>query len=88
MAIVLQLGRVVATAGVLGKLTRMQLVEPLHRHCTGDWGEIDDEDRATNDRAVRDGDRVLSAYTVAGHRIWIITEADRSVTTVLFPDEY
>ena len=66
----------------------------LNRHVKGDWGNLDDEDKRTNDQALKEGARLLSAYDddrfpqhgVA--TIWIITEADRSVTTILFPDEY
>jgi hypothetical protein len=61
----------------------------LRRHLSGDWGEIDNEDRATNELALLDGERLFSAYKKVGvPPIWIITECDRSVTTVLFPDEY
>lgn len=85
---IIQLGRVLATAGVLAEIDRMDLVEPIHRHMGGDWGDIDPADWKTNDAAAREGDRVLSAYNVKGRKIWIITEADRSSTTVLFPSEY
>lgn len=58
-------------------------------HARGDWGELDAEDRAANDRALKDGTRLLSAYhTKAGTKFWIITEADRSSTTALLPSEY
>jgi len=61
----------------------------LRRHCHGDWGDVCAEDRAANNRAVVEGTRILSAYDTKDlPKIWIITEADRSVTTVLFPDEY
>jgi hypothetical protein len=59
------------------------------RHANGDWGEVDDCDRRANEYAVEHGLRVLSAYTLrTGQRIWIITEADRSRTTILLPEEY
>jgi hypothetical protein len=66
----------------------------LNRHVKGDWGDVDDEDKKTNDLSLKAGMRLLSAYNddrfpkhgVA--TIWIITEADRSATTILFPDEY
>jgi len=66
----------------------------LNRHVKGDWGDVDDEDKLTNNQALKQGTRLLSAYNddrfpkngVA--TIWIITEADRSATTILFPDEY
>ncbi len=61
----------------------------LSRHLTGDWGDLDAEDVAGNEVSLREGFRLLSAYHLPdGTRIWIITEADRSVTTLLLPDEY
>ena len=59
-----------------------------YSHANCDWGEVDADDRDANNYAAANEERVLSAYTVAGTKIWIITEWDRSVTTVLFPDEY
>ncbi len=86
------LGRLVATPGAL---QAMDGVDPLlgvamlRRHAKGDWGEIPPEDKLANDRAVRDGARILSAYRTPDNvKIWIITEADRSVTTILLPKEY
>lgn len=64
------------------------LLAALARHAAGDWGDLDPEDRAVNDDALAAGDRLLSAYTVDAARIWIITEADRRVTTLLFPEDY
>ena len=59
------------------------------RHLTGDWGELSEADKAENELSVREGFRILSAYTMSkGVKIWVITEADRSVTTFLLPDEY
>lgn len=60
----------------------------LVRHQCGDWGELDAEDRAANDRAVIDGTRILSAYVIGNEKIYVITEADRSSTTVLLASEY
>lgn len=61
----------------------------LSRHASGDWGEVDDEDQERNDLAVKHGLRILSAYrTRRGERLWVITEADRSATTILLPEEY
>jgi hypothetical protein len=65
-----------------------QMLECLQRHRRGDWGSVCDEDKQTNDQALKAGERLLSAYTITGKKIWIITEWDRSVTTVLFPEEY
>jgi hypothetical protein len=58
------------------------------RHRSGDWGDVCDEDKKLNDEAVDGEGRILSAYTVDGEKVWVITEWDRSVTTVLFPSEY
>jgi len=61
----------------------------LKRHMAGDWGDVCDEDRVANEMSLRDGDRLFSVYEKEGlPKIWIITEWDRSATTVLFPDEY
>jgi hypothetical protein len=85
----LPLGRVVATPGALGSISDRELLDALARHASGDWGYVDEEDRKANDAALRDGARILSAYrTERGTKFWIITEADRSATTVLLPGEY
>ena len=93
----LSLGQIVATPGALEAIESSgdQLAGFLERHVRGDWGELDDEDRIANDQAVaHEGDanrqsRVLSAYkTSHGVKIWVITEWDRSATTILLPDEY
>jgi hypothetical protein len=60
----------------------------LERHRSGDWGEVSPEDAHENEVSVRYGFRVLSSYKVAGERLWIITEHDRSHTTILLPKEY
>ncbi|MGA2440837.1 MAG: plasmid related protein, partial [Tepidisphaeraceae bacterium] len=63
--------------------------ELIERHRHGDWGAVSAEDWAANDRALADGERIVSAYCLKdGTKIWLITEADRSVTTFLLPDEY
>lgn len=69
---------------------REQIWPFLRRHLTGDWGELDAEDKRVNDLAVKHGDRILSAYhfTTTNVKFYIITEADRSVTTFLLPEEY
>lgn len=64
------------------------MLECIQRHRQGDWGDLCDFDRKANDDALKHGDRILSAYTIVGTKIWIITEWDRSITTVLFPEEY
>ena len=60
----------------------------IGRHSEGDWGEVSDADAAANNAAISDGERLLSSYEVDGRGLWVITEADRSVTTVLFPEDY
>jgi hypothetical protein len=81
--------RLVATPGALGTLSRADIEEALRRHLAGDWGDLSDADRAENDAALEYGDRLLSAYQATdGQKFWVLTEADRSVTTVLLPDEY
>lgn len=85
------LGRTVATPGALQALETagQQPAEFLDRHVSGDWGDVDDEDKQENELSLRSGLRILSAYiTSAGDKIWIITEADRSATTILLPEEY
>ena len=63
--------------------------ELLQRHLNGDWGTLTPEDRDENERALIEGNRLLSAYVLRnGEKLWIITEADRSVTTILLPDDY
>jgi hypothetical protein len=86
----LTLGRVVATPGALKLLSEMG-EDPfgyIARHAAGDWGDLCAFDRRQNEIALRDGFRVLSSYQVPAGRVWIITEADRSVTTILLPEEY
>jgi hypothetical protein len=85
------LGNIVATPRALQALARAgqsgRLL--LARHASGDWGDVPPEDARLNDEAARTGERILSAYTLSdGTRLWIITEWDRSVTTLLLPDEY
>lgn len=84
------LGNVVATPGALRLLAKHQQLPHtfLKRHARGDWGEVGEEDSAANERALLDGSRLLSAYPLGNRRLWLITEADRSVTTLLLPEEY
>ena len=86
-----ELGKVVATPGSLRLLveTDRAPAEYLDRHVEGDWGDVDRDDDLANFRAAKFGDRILSAYQVNGEaQLWVITEADRSVTTLLLPEEY
>lgn len=87
-----QLGKIVATPGAIQALYEYNdaPAEYLARHARGDWGDVPPEDAESNEAALRDDERVISAYTLPGteQRIWIITEWDRSVTTILLPEEY
>jgi hypothetical protein len=85
---VLQLGKVAATPRVLEVVSDDAIVAALHRHRAGDWGELEAEDVLRNNDALTHGGRVLSQYEHEGHDFWIVTEADRSVTTVLLPEDY
>jgi len=89
-AIYFPLGQIVATPGALELLDRgaANAAELLQRHQNGDWGNVPPEDAEENDKSVASNLRILSSYTVANERIWIITEADRSSTTLLLPNEY
>ena len=85
-------GQVVMTLGV-NELVRQGLIHPvsfLRRHLRGDWGDLSENDRRQNNTALKSGeDRLFSSYRVSsGLKLWIITEWDRSVTTLLLPDEY
>jgi hypothetical protein len=85
------LGQLAVTRGGLEVLVRngADPLSYLARHAAGDWGDLDDDDRRENDRSLEYGCRLLSAYQLGdGSRIWIITEADRSSTTILLPGEY
>lgn len=85
------LGQLVATPGALDTLNEAQLGfwPYIKRHASGDWGDVSPEDAVENELSLEQGFRLLSAYTLpAGDRIWIITEADRSATTILLPEEY
>ena len=86
----LPLGHVVATPGALGvvRVHGLDVLALVHRHASGDWGDVSDHDARANDHSAQNGTRVLSAYETAGGRLWVITEADRSATTVLLPSEY
>jgi hypothetical protein len=87
----LHLGRIVATPGALTVLQAagQHPHEFLARHSQGDWGDLSEEDRQENELSLREGFRLLSAYhTRLGEKVWVISEADRSATTILLPSEY
>lgn len=82
-------GRIVSTPGALEAVPQPEVLQALNRHFHGDWGECCAADAGLNDASLRDGSRLLSVYrTTKGERFWIITEADRSATTILLPSEY
>lgn len=82
------LGQVAITANASVRLSTEEVFTALRRHASGDWGDLCPEDTLANDTALDQGGRLLSAYGRDGNRMWIITEADRSVTTVLLPEDY
>jgi len=86
-----KLGQLLVTPGAMTAL-QVSGESPwsfVARHLAGEWGDLGSEDKSLNDEAVRSGERVLSAYTAScGKRLWVITEADRSATTILLPEEY
>ena len=85
------MGRVVATPGALAVFQQHEdssIHQCLENHGLGDWGELCSEDIQANDSALATGGRILSSYHVGENKIWIITEGDRSATTVLLPQEY
>ena len=92
-----KMGRLVATAGVVDRAQKDHafaafVSKSVRLYENGDWGKTCKEDKAQNDSAVENGERILAVYEQAGvkepMKIWIITEWDRSVTTILFPEEY
>ena len=85
------LGRIVATPGALEAVqaANQNSFEFIQRHQSGDWGELCEEDKRENEFSLKNGFRLLSAYrTLHDVKVWVITEADRSVTTLLLPHEY
>ena len=82
-------GQIVATPGAMDLAEQgIDLLAYLLRHASGDWGELCPEDKAENDFSLQEGYRLLSSYETPSGKLWIITEADRSVTTFLLPEEY
>ena len=82
------LGQLAITANASLRLSTEEVMTALRRHASGDWGDLCPEDAMANEAAVQEGSRLLSAYGQGEERFWIITEADRSATTVLLPDDY
>jgi hypothetical protein len=86
-----RLGRIVATPGAIDalKAANEDALSYIARHKNGDWGDLDEHDKQENEFSVEHGLRILSAYHLStGVKIWLITEADRSATTILLPEEY
>lgn len=88
----LKLGKIVTTPGIM-KIQKeskdpLLLMKLLERHESKDWGDLDNEDKQSNDEAIDSEGRILSSYNTEDGKIWIITEWDRSVTTLLLPEEY
>ena len=84
-----QLGQIVATPNALNHLTQDDIRSGIIRHQSGDWGDLDADDRKENDLSLERGTRLLSVYHASnGVTFWIITEADKSSTTVLLPEDY
>ena len=83
------LGHVVITSNARDVLDQRDVDEALRRHTSGDWGDLGKEDRRANDLALVQGLRLFSAYNASsGARFWVITEHDRSATTILLPEDY
>ncbi len=84
-----RLGRIAMSHNAMNSLNEHDIFTAIQRHQSGDWGDVDQDDRAANDRALVEGTRLLSIYrTPQDVTFWIITEADRSVTTILLPEDY
>lgn len=81
-------GQLVITTNAANRLNPRDVQEGLRRHLAGDWGELCPDDAQLNEQALAEGGRLLSTYGQANSRFWIITEADRSVTVILLPEEY
>lgn len=83
------LGRIVITPGAIEALAGESPFTYLKKHMSGDWGEVSKADAKENDFSVKNGFRILSSYALStGQKIWLITEADRSSTCILLPEEY
>lgn len=82
------LGQLAITSNASLRLSTEEVLTALRRHASGDWGDLCPEDTLANDEALEQGGRLLSSYGQGKHRFWLITEADRSSTTVLLPEDY
>ncbi len=82
------LGQIVITPGALKALSDEEVARAIERHAMTDWGDLVEEDEAANERALQHGGRLFSSYSADELVFWVITEADRTVTTILLPLEY
>ena len=87
------LGQLVMTRGVHSKIKEdvdfaVGVLDAFERYQRCDWGDLCAEDKAENEQALKNGDRIFAVYNIGNEKIWIITEHDRSVTTILLPEEY
>ena len=82
------LGQLVVSSKAIARLTPEEIADGVIRHARGDWGDVSRADAAENDLSLREGFRLLSAYGQGERRFWVISEADRSLTTVLLPEDY
>jgi hypothetical protein len=84
-----RLGKIVSTPNALDRLTQEDILLAIGRHQAGDWGDVSEDDRTANERALVEGTRLWSMYHAGnGVKFWLITEADRSATSVLMPEDY
>jgi len=83
-----EVGRLLSTPGVAAKFKPEDIAKCHARHIVGDWGDICEHDRGVNAHALEHGERLMSVYEIDEDSLWVITEADRSVTTYLLPEEY
>lgn len=84
-----KLGRIFMTPGIAESLDQSEVLHALRRHSRGDWGDVSEEDRKENELSLNKAMRLFSVYhSSKGQKFWIITEANRSYTTVLLPEEY
>jgi len=84
-----RLGKIVSTPNALDQLTQDDILLAIQRHQAGDWGDVDEHDWQENELSLEQGFRLFSVYHAgSGVKFWLITEADRSVTTVLMPEDY
>ncbi len=89
----MELGLILMSRGISNEvadssLFAKEVMSCIERYASCDWGDVSEDDKMLNDEAIETGDRILAAYETLKGRIWILTEADRSATTILFPDEY